>query len=137
MARTATQTANILSGLYDETFSSDSYEPFRISWSNLRGIAGVTKLTPGYLRRISQALNETGYTLIPMDNFLLVTQESDLSHFRLVPPRIVEQYLYEEEDDLEFDEDEDDLEDPNEDVVDYGDEDTELDGEDAKSQKRV
>jgi hypothetical protein len=108
MARTATKTASILSDLYEETFANDSYEPFRISWSDLRGIAGVAKLYPGYLRNINQALNEPGYTLLQFDNFLLVTQESNLSHIRLVPPRIVEQYRYEESDDLELtDEDED------------------------------
>lgn len=132
MARTATKTANILSGLYDESFASDSYEAFRISWSNLRGIVGVTKLTPGYLRRINQALIKTGYTLIPLDNFLVVAQESDLSNFRIVPPRIVEQYLYEEDDDLELDdEDEDDLEVDEDDVENP--EDCEINDDDVES----
>jgi hypothetical protein len=44
MVRTARNTARILSELYDETFCNDTYEPFRISWSDLRGIAGVAKL---------------------------------------------------------------------------------------------
>ncbi|MEI6208856.1 MAG: hypothetical protein WCP20_18920 [Desulfuromonadales bacterium] len=107
MARTTRKTATILSDLYDETFANDSYEPFRISWPDLRGIAGVSKLTDQYLRQINQALNESGYYLIPFDNFLLVTQESNQSNIRLLPPRIVEQYLYVEADDLEIDEEED------------------------------
>jgi hypothetical protein len=126
MARTASKTASILSDLYDETFAHDSCEPFRISWSDLRGIAGVAKLYPGYLRNINRELNESGYTLVQFDNFLLVTQESSLSHIRLVPPRIVEQYLFEELDDIELDDDEDDpeIEDP---------EDCEIDDEDVES----
>jgi hypothetical protein len=105
MARTAAKTGRILSELYDETFANDSYEPFRITWADLRGIAGVTRLTPFYLRTINRMLNESGYSLIPFDTFLVVTQEADLSHFRLVPPRLVEQYRYEESEDLEQNED--------------------------------
>jgi hypothetical protein len=97
MARTAAKTGRILSELYDETFANDSYEPFRITWADLRGIAGVTRLTPFYLRTINRMLNESGYSLIPFDTFLVVTQEADLSHFRLVPPRLVEQYRYEKQ----------------------------------------
>ena len=136
MARNATETANILSELYEETFSNDSYEPFRIAWADLRGVAGVAKLTPRYLDEIDRELNETGYTLIRFDNFLVVTQENDMSHFRLVPPRVVEQFLYDGENDFDFadDADEDDLEDPNEGVIDYGAEDIEL-GDDVKQQK--
>jgi hypothetical protein len=108
MARTVRQTAFILSELYEETFSSESYEKFRITWSDLRGIAGVARLTSRYLGKVNQALSETGYTLISLDNFLVVAQETDLSDIRLVPPRIVEEYLYEEETDPDVDYDEDD-----------------------------
>jgi hypothetical protein len=66
-----------------------------------------------------------------------VTQESDMTHFRLVPPRVVEQFLYdqEEEDDDFDDEDEDDLEDPNEGMNYDDDEDIELGEETVKQQK--
>ena len=109
MARSAANTANILSCFYDETFANESCEAFRISWSDLRGIAGVTKLTAGYLRRINQELNESGYSLIPFDNYLVIVQESDLAHIRLVPPRIVEEYLFDKdmEEDYELDGSED------------------------------
>ena len=36
-----------------------------------------------------------------------LAQENDLSDIRLVPPRIVEEYLYEEEDDPDVEDDED------------------------------
>ena len=114
MARTANKTASILSELYEETFSNDSYEPFRITWADLRGIAGVARLNSRYLNEIDQALNDTGHTLIKFDNFLMVTQESDMTHFRLVPPRVVEQLLYDKENGLEF-KDDDKLEDFDED----------------------
>lgn len=125
MARTVRQTAFILSELYEETFSSESYEKFRITWTDLRGIAGVARLTSRYLGKVNQSLSETGYTLIPLDNFLVVAKENDLSDIRLVPPRIVEEYLYEEEDDPEVNYDEDDeVENP---------EDCEIDGDDVES----
>ncbi|HIJ87496.1 MAG TPA: hypothetical protein HPP97_07380 [Desulfuromonadales bacterium] len=137
MARTATKTASILSELYEETFSSDSFEPFRITWADLRGIAGVARLNDRYLNEIDQALNDTGHTLIAFDNFLVVARENDMTHFRLVPPRVVEEFLYdeEEEDDDFDDDDEDDLEDPNEGMNYDDDEDIELGEEAVKQQK--
>lgn len=109
MARSAANTARILSCFYDETFANDSCEAFRINWSDLRGIAGVTKLTDGYLRRINLELNDSGYTMITFDNYLVVVQENDLAHIRLVPPRIVEEHLFDKdiEDDYELVDDDD------------------------------
>ena len=106
MARSVTKTAEILIALYDENFANDSYESFRITWQDLRGIAGVAKLTPSCLRRINLVLSESGYSLIQFDNFLAVVQESDLSHIRLVPPRLVEQYLYDVSVDFDAEEEE-------------------------------
>ena len=128
MARTANKTASILSELYEETFFSDSYEPFRITWADLRGIAGVARLNDRYLNEINRALSDTGHTLIKFDNFLLVTQESDMTHFRLVPPRVVEQFLYDEENDFD---DEDDQEDFDEDELGDDCEDSEINVEDV------
>lgn len=110
MARSAANTASILSCFYDETFASDSCEAFRITWSDLRGIAGVTKLTVGYLRRINLELNESGYTMIIFDNYLLIVQETDLAHIRMVPPRIVEEYLFDNDLEEEYELVDDDAE---------------------------
>jgi len=132
MAHSASKTASILSDLYDETFGNDSYEPFRITWADLRGIAGVVKLTDRYLREIDLALNDSGYTLIKFDNFLVVSQESNMSHIRLVPPRLVEQYLYDEEDDLELDDEDEDEDIEVGDVDSENDEDCEIDDADVE-----
>ena len=105
MARTATKTASILTDLYGETFTTDFSEPIFINWPDLRGIAGVAKLTDQHLCQIIHALNDFGYTLWIFDNFLVflgVNQKSDLSRFRIVAPRFVEQYLYDDDDDLEL-----------------------------------
>jgi hypothetical protein len=112
MARTAEETASILIGLYDESFAGDSFKPFRISWPELRSLAGVAKLADEYLWEIDLELKESGYFLFPLDNFVLMAQESDLSYVRAVPPRIVEQYLPDDDDDLDLLglDDEDDLE---------------------------
>jgi len=126
MARTARQTAEILTELYDESFANDSYEQFRITWADLRGIAGVEKLTTAYLRTVNRSLNRSSYQLISLDNFLVVTQESDLEKIRLVLPRIAEQYRYEKEDD-------DDLEDEDEEPEVENPEDCEVADEDVES----
>lgn len=109
MARTAAATAKILSDLYDETFKNDSFEPFRITWPQLRSIAGVVRLDTRILREINNELNETGYFLALLDSFLLVARETDLSHIRAVPDRIVEKHVYDctEDEDIEVDEDDD------------------------------
>ncbi len=110
MARTAAETARILSDLYDETFKQETCEPFRITWPQLRSIAGVANLNKHFLRRLNSELNESDYFLLPLDSSLLVTRESDLSHIRAVPDRIVEEYVYDatEDEDLELDDDDDD-----------------------------
>lgn len=102
MARTAAETSNTLIEIYEESFANDNFNYFRIDWPELRAIAGVAKLTHEYLHEVNQALNETSYTLIPLDNFLVVAMESDFSLVRSVPPRIVEQYLPGEDDDYEY-----------------------------------
>jgi hypothetical protein len=109
MARSAANTASILSCFYDKTFANESCEAFRISWSDLRGIAGVARITSGYLRRINLELNELGYTMNTFDNYLAIVQETDLAHIRMVPPRIVEKYLYDKdmEEDYELVDDDD------------------------------
>lgn len=109
MARTAAKVANILSDLYNETFSCDS-ESFSITWADLRGIAGVIKLYPIYLRNINKVLNKTGYLLIQFDNFLAVVRENEFFTVRLVPPRILEEYIYAEGDDVEPDFEDEDVE---------------------------
>jgi hypothetical protein len=61
----------------------------------------------------NRELNESGYHLVPMDNFLLVADESDFGEVRSIPPRIVEGYLPGDENDddddsIDFGDDEDD-----------------------------
>jgi len=108
MARTPRKTAEKLVELYDETFAKELYEPFRINWPDLRGIAGVAKLTASYLRRVNKELNRTDYYLLQFDDFMAVLQECDLSRYRQVPSRLVEQYLYDASVDFDEDEDEED-----------------------------
>jgi hypothetical protein len=93
MARTAVETANILSSIYGECFGSDSYEPFSISWPQLRTLAGVPRLDDSFIKKISDVLSETDNCLIPFNNFLLIASEQDLSHFRTMPDRLLEKYL--------------------------------------------
>lgn len=133
MARTASKTAKILSELYEETFKNDSYEPFSITWPQLRSIAGVAKLDDYYLRKVNDSLKDSSYVLVPMDEILLVAMDNDLSRFRAIPERIVETFVYdadEDEDDEDLDLDDDD--DP--DLPDYeetGEEELAGDGESA------
>ena len=96
MARTAAETASILSDLYDVNFASDSFEPFRITWPQLRSLAAVPRLDDIYLKDINTTLSESGYSLIPFDDFFLVVREQDLAHYRMVPDRVLEQYLPDE-----------------------------------------
>jgi len=105
MARTAVETANTLSLMYDESFGGDEMEMFRIGWAELRSLAGVPKLTDEYLADINRSLAQTEYALIPFGEFLVVAMQSDFkSRARKVPPRLLEQNLPDEEE-LEIGED--------------------------------
>ena len=93
MARTTAETAGILRDLYDEEFSGDECEPYQIGWDQLRGIAGVEQLTGDIIANVGKRMLDSGYALVPFDNFLLVCKESNYRRTRKVPARIVESYL--------------------------------------------
>jgi hypothetical protein len=96
MARTAEETAQKLTEIYSEDFGSYYYEPFKISWPQLRFLAGVSRVDADFLKKISDALLEADNYLIPFNSFLLFASEEQLSHFRTVPDRLLEQYLPDE-----------------------------------------
>ncbi len=129
MARTAEKTASTLISIYKETFATESYNWYCISWPELRSIAGVSKLTEEYIRDINFELSGHDYVLIPLDNSLLLAQQCDLTGARAVPARIVEQNLPDDGDD-DDDEDLDEME-----FNDDDDEDSET--EDAESTDEV
>ena len=43
------ETAGIFRDLYNEEFGGDEFEPYQIDWDQLRGIAGVERLTESIL----------------------------------------------------------------------------------------
>ncbi len=94
MAHSAEETATILSMLFNENFDQDYSEPYRITWPQLRSLAGVPCLTDKFLKEINTSLSENrGDLLLPLNNFLLVTRERDLEHFRTMPDRLLERHL--------------------------------------------
>jgi hypothetical protein len=108
MAHSATETAVNLSKLYSETFADDYEEPFRVTWPELRLMAGVPKLTDAYLKAIGSDLLERDLFLLPFNNYFLIAKERDVRRFRRVPGRLLEQFLFDagearERDDIEID----------------------------------
>ena len=116
MARTAGTTASILKELYDEDFGRDCAAPFRLTWDQLRLIAGVGKLTDDYLTKLSKRLLEDDYALLVFNNTFIVGTEEDFYSTRSLPARLAEHHLFNEKEDgedgdySEDEEDEDDLE---------------------------
>lgn len=98
MARTATETASILSNLYEEQFRQVSFEPFRITWPQLRFLADIPLLTDHYLKDVNKVLSETDHSLIPFNNFLVIVMDQDMKHIRRLPDRLLEKHLFEIED---------------------------------------
>lgn len=94
MARTTQEIASILRELYDEEFSGDECELYQLSWDQLRGIAGAERLTDSIIANIGKAMLDSGYALVPFDNFLLVCMESNFNRTRKVPARLVESCIY-------------------------------------------
>lgn len=106
MARTAEETATILSELFNEHFHQDYSEPFRITWPQLRSLSGVPRLNDNYLKDINtEHAKYSEHILLPLNNFLLVTRERDLELFRPVPDRLLEQHLPDDTENTEIDDD--------------------------------
>jgi len=112
MARSAFNSAKILTEIHAETFGNDVLEKYRIQWQQLREVCGVEQLDYEYLSEIVGELNELGFSLAPFDDCILVIRESECSEMRSVPGRLVEKYLptakdHEEQEELEaFEQDE-------------------------------
>lgn len=114
MARTAVETANSLSLMYDKSYDGDDMEMFRIGWPELRTLAGVSKLTEEYLATVNMALADSKCALIPFDDYLVVAKQGDFSRTRKIPSRLLEQYLPDEEELDNLVEDDEELEDEDE-----------------------
>lgn len=108
----STETAQVLSDIYDESFANESFEQFQIGWPELRSIAGLPKLSSEYLSQLNNHLRDLAMLLVECDSFLVVARQQDLSHARTVPARLVEQYLPDSEDDDDLELGEDELADP-------------------------
>lgn len=123
MARTAAETARILTDLYDEQFNRESSEPFRITWPQLRHLAEASLLNDSYLNAVNKVLSDSDYNLIPLNHFLAVVMDQDMASYRMLPDKVLEKCLFEFEDielgdcdlDEEDEDDEEDLADENED----------------------
>lgn len=108
MARSVTETAQILMELYDERFGGVECVPYRISWVELRDIAGVKRLTSDFLQEINDALHEDEYLLAIGSNYLVVARETDCLADRTISQRLVEQHRHlpcEEPEDIEVEDD--------------------------------
>ena len=103
MALTAAETANILKEIYDEEFNGDESEPYLLGWDQLRGIAGVERLTDDIIAGVGKFMLVSGYVLVPFDNFLLVGMESNYRRTRKLPARLAECYLAVSGEELEVD----------------------------------
>ena len=93
MARTTAEIVSILMEIHDKEFSGDEIEPFLIGYDQLRGIAGVERLTDDILAGIGKFMLDSDYVLVPFNNFLLVGMEADYRRTRKVPARLIETYL--------------------------------------------
>jgi hypothetical protein len=111
MARTAAETASILLEIYDEEFNSDESAPYRLGWEQLRGIAGVERLTDDIIANIGKFMLDSGYALAPFDNFLLVCAESNFRRTRKLSARLAETYLAVSDENIVVDEGDQKLED--------------------------
>jgi len=97
MARMAISTAKALIDMYQEDFRTEGMELFRITWPQLRTVAGVAKLDQEYLTELVEALRADKYALIQFEDYFVVASEFDFMHDRMVPDSVVENYIESEE----------------------------------------
>jgi hypothetical protein len=132
MARTAAETAGILSDLYGKQFGRDFSEPFRITWAQLRTLTGAAGgLRERYLQEIDEALLENEYRLIPFNSYLVVMLDNELAGFRKLPGRLLERCLIDLED-IELDDEYENELDETEETDDCEDRDLDDDQDDAE-----
>ncbi len=98
MARTAQQVAKTLQEIYIQSFGEADHEKYLLNWADLRGIAGVEKLTEDFVTEISEKMSEAEFTLFPLNDSLLVGTEFDFISERKLPARLLERYLPGEDD---------------------------------------
>lgn len=111
MQRTAESVANVLTEIYTEKFDNDSFEQYRLEWSDLRMLSGGRKITNEFIADINDELTENNQVLVAFDNFLALLNEQDCSNLRKLSGRILEKYLYEEEEISDSTAEDNDLED--------------------------
>lgn len=100
MKRTAQEVANVLASIYDERFGNDQFEQYRLTWADLRALAGAGKMKGGFLSEIKEGLEEHNYALVPFDTFMAVLAESDFDAARELSGRILERFLPDEEENI-------------------------------------
>ncbi len=93
MARNVYDLAEALKGLYQETFERQDCEPYRMSWVELRMLAGVDKVTNALIAKLNEALTDEDYALTPFNDFIVISREEDWKHHRKLPGRFLESYL--------------------------------------------
>lgn len=111
MKRTAEEVANILTSIYDEKFGNDQFEQYRLTWSDLRALAGVSKMEGGFIGDINEALEESNHALVPFDTFLVVLAEEDFNVARELSGRVLERFLPDEEEYAASDDDHEEADD--------------------------
>ena len=111
MKRTAQEIANILADIYDERFGNDECEQYRLTWADLRLLAGGRKLKTEFIAEINETLEESNQVLVPFDTFLALLSETDSSCLRKLNGRLLERYLPDEEESEVKDDDEKEVED--------------------------
>lgn len=119
-------TAGALRSIYTESFGGKEWGRYRIRRSELKEISGLKRLSPGFLRRLSDACFESGHALVDRDDDFVFIDHDRFDNYRKVPKAMASQYGFEEElDEQDDDADGDGSEDEGSDEQTYADEDIE------------
>jgi hypothetical protein len=91
--RVAARLAKILKDIYRETSKEDSMRSFRISWADLRALAGGVRLDSEYINQVNYHLAKENYYLAPFDKYFALISSSDMRELRLLSGRDLEQFM--------------------------------------------
>ena len=114
MERNVYELADTLKGLYQETFRGRDCESYRMSWVDLRMLAGVKKVTNTLIAEINEVLTDEDYALTPFNDFFIFSNKDDWDCVRKLPGRFLENCLPDapgddaEDDAVEVSDDDDD-----------------------------
>ena len=103
--KTATEMAEILTNLYEDTFGGKKRGRYQITRSGFTELSGRKKLQDSFIYKVIDEALDWGYIVVDLGDYLVVIEVSVTENYRQVPKSKIKE-ITEEDEEEEYDEDE-------------------------------